>query len=96
MGSEVCMEKTGRDSSVSGLSNRKAGKAVVRREDGEEEQLREREEGDLRSGMFSLRPASMRPTEETSGRRLDLCVWSSRKEVQTRGIVMGLMGTDDF
>lgn len=46
MGSEVCMEKTGRDSSVSGLSNRKAGKAVVRREEGEEEQLWEGEEGD--------------------------------------------------
>lgn len=40
------MEKTGRDSSVSGLSNRKAGKAVVRREEGEEEQLWEGEEGD--------------------------------------------------
>ena len=84
------MEKTGKDSSVSGLSNRRAGKAVVRREDGEAEQLWEgEEEQDLRSGV--LRPASMGPTEEMSSRRLDLRVWSSRKEVQTRGVISGLI-----
>lgn len=45
MGLDMCMGKTGKDISISGLSNRKAGRAVVRMEDGEKEQLWEGEEG---------------------------------------------------
>ena len=44
MGLDMCMGKPGKDISISGLSNRKAGRAVVRTEDGEKEQLWDGEE----------------------------------------------------
>ena len=55
MGLAMCMGKPGKDSSVSGLSSRKAGRAVVRMEEGEKEQLWEGEDGQsFSSGSCSV------------------------------------------
>ena len=52
---DMCIGKPGKNISVSGLSNRKAGRAVVRTEDGEKEQLWEGEEGQsFSSGEWSV------------------------------------------
>ena len=61
MGLDMCMGKPGKDISISGLSNRKAGRAVVRTEDGEKEQLWDGEEEQSfgSGGLFSLKPTSV-------------------------------------
>ena len=61
MGLDMCMGKPGKDISISGLSNRKAGRAVGRTEDGEKEQLWDGEEGQSfgSGGLFSLKPTSV-------------------------------------
>lgn len=73
MGLAMCMGKPGKDSSVSGLSSRKAGRAMVRMEDGEKEQLWEERTGRASAqGLFSLKPASVATQKRDASRYLDL------------------------